>query len=434
MASEAIYAALGVLVLMLGLLGASMWIFAALLGVAALSLLLIAGFPLQRVGAIMQSITWGAANKWELAALPMFILMGELMFRTDISDRLFRGLAPLVSWLPGKLIHVNIIGSTMFAAVSGSSAATTATVGKITTSQLISRGYDRRLSIGSLAGAGSFGLLIPPSIVLIVYGVLAQVSITRLFIAGILPGIMLAAIFSGYIAMRALLNPSLVPADAARYGPRDYAGALVTLLPVLLLVGCVIAILYSGIATPSEAGAVGVTVSLAVIAATGQLRLRMVVEALRAAVVTSAMLCSIIVAASFLSTAIGYLHIPATVAEMIGQLGLGPYGTILVLAVFYLILGMFLEGTSITVMTLPITLPLAVQAGWDPVWFGIFLVVLVEMAQITPPVGFNLFILQAQTGDSIVRVARATVPFFVLLVLGTSLLVLFPEIALVLTR
>lgn len=434
MTTEAILAAAGVFAILIALLSASMWIFAALMLVAALSLWLIAGFPIQRVGAIFQAITWGAAKKWELAAVPMFILMGELMYRTDISARLFNGLTPFVSQLPGRLLHVNILGSTIFAAVSGSSAATTATVGKITTRQLLNRGYDRSLTTGSLAGAGSFGLLIPPSVVLIVYGVLAEVSITRLFLAGIVPGIMLALIYSGYIASRAIIDPAVAPGEAARYELRDFARAFVTLVPVIILIGSVIGILYSGVATPSEAGAVAVVVSLAVILATGQFRLLMILEAVRAATVTSAMLCSIIIAASFLSTAMGYLHIPATVAAVIGQMHLGPYGIIVVLALFYLLLGMFLEGTSITVMTLPITLPLAMQAGWDPVWFGIFLVVMVEMAQITPPVGFNLFILQHQTGDSIVKVARAAFPFFCLLVLGALLLVLFPEIALFMTR
>jgi len=434
MTTEAILAAAGVFAILITLLSASMWIFAALMLVAALSLWLFAGFPIQRVGAIFQAITWGAANKWELAAVPMFMFMGELMYRTDISARLFNGLTPFVSRLPGRLLHVNILGSTIFAAVSGSSAATTATVGKITTGQLLKRGYDRSLATGSLAGAGSFGLLIPPSVVLIVYGVLAEVSITRLFLAGIVPGIMLALLFSGYIALRTILNPAVAPGETTRYELRDFAKAFLTLVPVIVLVGSVIVILYSGVATPSEAGAVAVVVSLAVILATGQFRTPMILEAVRAATVTSAMLCSIIVAASFLSTAMGYLHIPATVAEVIGQRHLGPYGIIVVLALFYLLLGMFLEGTSITVMTLPITLPLATQAGWDPVWFGIFLVVMVEVAQITPPVGFNLFILQHQTGDSIVKVARAAFPFFCLLVLGAFLLVLFPEIALFLTR
>lgn len=431
---EAVFVALAVLGLMLAYLAMGIWIFAALLLVAITSLTFLAGFSLDRVGFIMQSVTWSAATRWELSAIPMFVWMGELMFRTDISKRLFNGLAPLVSFLPGRLLHVNILGCTLFAAVSGSSAATTATVGKITTGELLARGYARDISIGSLAGAGSLGLLIPPSVVLIVYGVLGEVSITRLFLAGVIPGLMIAGIYSLYIIGVSVFRGGTTPADEPRHTARDYANALVTLAPVILLIGCVLGVLYSGVATPSEAGAVGVGVSLAVILVTGQFSLRLIAESVQAAVVTSAMLCSILIAASFMSTAMGYLHIPATIAAAIADLDLGPYGLILMLSLFYLLLGMFLEGTSITVMTLPITLPLAVAAGWDPVWFGIFLVVMVEMAQITPPVGFNLFILQSQTGDSIVRVARASLPFFLLMCLATVLLVAFPEIALWLTR
>lgn len=431
---EAVFVALAVLGLMLAYLAMGIWIFAALLLVAITSLTFLAGFSLDRVGFIMQSVTWSAATRWELSAIPMFVWMGELMFRTDISKRLFNGLAPLVSFLPGRLLHVNILGCTLFAAVSGSSAATTATVGKITTGELLARGYARDISIGSLAGAGSLGLLIPPSVVLIVYGVLGEVSITKLFLAGVIPGLMIAGIYSLYIVGVSVFRGGTTPADEPRHTARDYANALVTLAPVILLIGCVLGVLYSGVATPSEAGAVGVGVSLAVILVTGQFSLRLIAESVQAAVVTSAMLCSILIAASFMSTAMGYLHIPATIAAAIADLDLGPYGLILMLSLFYLLLGMFLEGTSITVMTLPITLPLAVAAGWDPVWFGIFLVVMVEMAQITPPVGFNLFILQSQTGDSIVRVARASLPFFLLMCLATVLLVAFPEIALWLTR
>ncbi len=434
MGFEAVFTAVAVLGLMLAYLTVGIWIFAALLLVGVTSLHLLAGFSIDRIGFIMQSVTWSAATRWELSAIPMFVWMGELMFRTDISRRLFNGLAPLVSLLPGRLLHVNILGCTLFAAVSGSSAATTATVGKITTGELLKRGYARDISIGSLAGAGSLGLMIPPSVVLIIYGVLGEVSITRLFLAGVVPGLMIAAIYSLYIMLVAIRREGTTPVDEPRYAARDYVAGLITLAPVIVLIGSVLGVLYSGIATPSEAGAVGVGVSLAVIVLTGQFSVRVIAESVQAAVVTSAMLCSILIAASFMSTAMGYLHIPATIAGAIGSLDLGPYGLIAMLALFYLMLGMFLEGTSITVMTLPITLPLAVGAGWDPVWFGIFLVVMVEMAQITPPVGFNLFILQSQTGESIVRVARASFPFFLLMCLATVLLVVFPEIALWLTR
>ena len=434
MSLDATAVGLALFFILIGYLGLGVWIFAGLVLVAATGLYLLAGFNPTRIGFILQSITFSAATRWELAAIPMFVWMGELMFRTDISERLFRGLSPLVAVLPGKLIHVNIAGCTLFAAVSGSSAATTATVGRITIRSLIERGYDRNLSIGSLAGAGSLGLLIPPSIVLIVYGVLGEVSIAALFIAGIVPGIMTAAIYMTYIGLVATFRKGITPADEPVYGWRDRLNGLVTLIPVFILVGTVIGILYSGVATPSEAGAVGAFVALVTVIVTGQFSFRLLRDSVLSTVATSAMLCTILVAASFLSTAIGYLHVPATVASQIAALDLGPYGLILVLAIFYVLLGMFLEGVSITVMTLPITLPLVIAAGWDPVWFGIFLVIMVEMAQITPPIGFNLFILQSLSGDSILKVTKAAFPFFLILCLSAFLLVLFPDIALFLPR
>lgn len=423
-------AGLAVFLLLLAYLGLGVWIFAGLLMVGVTALLLINGFPLDRIGHILQTITWSAATRWELAAIPMFVWMGELMFRSDISDRLFRGLTPLVAGLPGRLLHINIAGCTLFAAVSGSSAATTATIGRITTKALRQRGYSRDLSIGSLAGAGSLGLMIPPSIVMIIYGVLAEVSISKMFIAGILPGLMTAGLFMLYIALVSTFREGITPPLRE---PHDWGAKLqgiVILLPALALVVAVLGSIYSGIATPSEAGAVGAFLSLVLVGATGQLTWPILRDSLLSAVATSAMLASILIAASFLSTVMGYLHVPASVAAMIAGLKLGPYGLILVLAVFYLLLGMFLEGVSITVMTLPITLPLVISAGFDPIWFGIFLIVMVELAQITPPVGFNLFILQNLSGEPITRVALAALPFFLLMCLSAVLLTLFPAIAL----
>ena len=339
MGSEAAFVALVVLGLMLAYLAIGIWIFAALLLVAVVtSFAFLAGFSFDRIGFILEAVTWSAVTRWELAAIPMFVWMGELMFRTDISKRLFNGLAPLVSLLPGKLLHVNIIGCTLFAAVSGSSAATTATVGKITTQELLSRGYARDISMGSLAGAGSLGLLIPPSIVLIVYGVLGEVSITKLFLAGVIPGLMIAAIYSIYIMLVSWRRPETTPPEEMTYGLRDYAQGVVTLLPVVISIGIVLGVLYSGVATPSEAGAVGVAASLAVIIATGQFSFRLMGESIKAAVVTSAMLCSILTAASFMSTAMGYLHIPSTIAVTIAQLHLEPNGLILMLALFDMLL------------------------------------------------------------------------------------------------
>tara|TARA_R110002033_G_scaffold28729_8_gene64328 strand:- start:149645 stop:150592 length:948 start_codon:yes stop_codon:yes gene_type:complete len=305
-----------------------------------------------------------------------------------------------------------------------------ATVGKITTTELAKRGYDQSLSLGSLAGAGSFGLLIPPSIVMIVYGILAEVSISRLFAAGVLPGIMVAGLFSVYIVVRALITPDVAPKADTKYKLRQFGSAIVDLLPIISLMVIVLGAIYSGIATPSEAAAVGVFGAVVITIFLRQFSIAMLVRTLLGAVVSSAMICSILIAAAFLSTAMGYLHIPTQVATSIGSMHLSPVMLIVVLTLFYLVLGLFLDGVSIIVMSLPITLPLAMQAGIDPVWFGIFLIVTVELGQITPPVGFNLFILQSLTGQSVGRVAVYALPFFILMLVAIALLVVFPEIAL----
>lgn len=416
--------------LLIAFLGGGMWIFGALAAVGFCLLYFVLDFPLNRVGEILKTIAWRSASSWEVAAIPMFLLMGELIYRADISARIFRGLAPLVEWLPGRLLHTNIAGCTLFAMVSGSSAATTATIGKITITALRERGYDERLAIGSLAGAGSLGLLIPPSIVMIIYGILAEVSIARLFAAGLIPGLILSSMLSGYILLACLTRPGAAPSLRAPVNPAVIARALWDLGPMIVLVICVLGGIYSGLATPSQAAAIGVIVALVLAAAVGRLSLRLLRDSLMSTVSISAMICSILVSAAFLSTAIGFAHLPSELASFIREFDLSPYLLILVLGVFYLVLGFFLDGISITVMSLPITLPLAVQAGWDPIWFGIFLVIMVEMAQITPPVGFNLFVLQGLTGWSIYRIARATLPFFLVMCLALVIFTVLPGIVL----
>lgn len=427
---DAIGTALAILVLILFYLGLGIWVFAGLFLVSITGLAFLHGMDLERIGTIAASIAYRYASAWELAAIPMFIWMGEIIFRTDISDRLFRGLAPFVDRIPGRLLHTNILGCTLFAAVSGSSAATAATIGKITTTELATRGYDRSLSIGSLAGAGSLGLLIPPSIVMIIYGILAEVSISRLFAAGVLPGLMIAGLFSGWIVLRALVNPAIAPHGGETFTWRDRLRGLRDLLPILVLMVIVLGAIYSGTATPSEAAAVGVAAALALAFLMRQLTLTLLIETLAGAVRTSCMVCIILISAAFLSTAMGYLHVPANVATAISAMDLTPFGLILVLSLFYVLLGLFLDGISIVVMSLPITLPLAAGAGFDPVWFGIYLVIMTEMGQITPPVGFNLFVLQGLTGEPIGRVALASLPFFFLMCAGVAILTAFPGIVL----
>lgn len=426
------WSAVGVGVLLLFFLSMGTWIFAAMLAVSIGSLWLFGDFGADRIGLIFSRILYRASNSWELSAIPLFILMGELIFRSNISERLFKGLVPVTRHLPGGILHTNVLGCTLFAAVSGSSAATTATIGKITTQELKTRGYDRNLSIGSLAGAGSLGLLIPPSIVMIVYGVQAEVSISQLFMAGVVPGLLIALLYSVYIGARSYLSPSLAPKQAAT--GQSIGQSILLLLPVLVLISIVIGSIYSGIATPSEAAAVGVAATLVLLGAERQLSVRLFIEAFRGTLITSIMVCSLLITATLLSTAMGYLHLPRELAEWIAAQNFSPMLLLVALAVFYVVLGLFLDGISITVMSLPITLPIVLLAGFDPIWFGIFLIIMIELGQITPPVGFNLFVLQSLTGESISRVALAALPFFLLMCVAALIISVWPDIALWLPR
>jgi len=427
---DILFSSLFIVLLLLGLLSLGVWVFATLGLVAFGALFFLHGMDASRIATIAASIIYRYTSSWELSAIPLFIWMGEILFRTDISMRLFRGLSPFVDFLPGRLLHTNVMGCTLFAAVSGSSPATTATVGKISIGELQNRGYDPRLALGSLAGAGSLGLLIPPSILMIVYGILAEQSVSRLFAAGVLPGLMIAGLYSLYIVVCALLRPELVPKAKPRYRARDFGKSLLDLIPLGVLMGMVLGSIYSGIATPSEAAAVGVLTAITITVVTRQFSLQLMAVSIMSALRTSTMVCSILITAAFMSTAMGYLHIPANLAAAIGDMGLSPWGLLLVLSLFYLVLGFFLDGNSIVVMSLPIALPLVLQAGFDPIWFGIYLVIMVEMAMVTPPVGFNLFVLQGISGQNIGYIARAAFPFFLLLLLGVVLLALFPDIAL----
>jgi tripartite ATP-independent transporter DctM subunit len=418
------------LLMMIFFLGTGVWIFGALILISVISLSALIGYPLDRIGAIMVKRLYAASGSWEIACIPLFMWMAEIMFRTDISERLFRGLAPLVNNLPGRLLHTNVAGCALFAAVSGSSTATTATIGKITVEELEKRKYDKSLSIGSLAGAGSFGLMIPPSIVFIIYGVISEESISKLFIAGVFPGLLLAGLYSSYIMVHASLKPEVAPRMEETFTLRDYLYCLVLLLPILILIVIVLGSIYTGIATPTEAAAVGVTAALAMTVLMKQMTLKVFVETIMGALKTSCMVCSLLAGAAFLSTAMGFLHVPQDISKAIATLGLSPYGLMIVLGIFYTVLGFFLDGISITVMSLPICLPLVVAAGFDPIWFGVFLVAMTELAQITPPVGFNLFVLQGMTGHSIGYVAWAAAPFFILMVIGVAIITLFPDIAL----
>ena len=408
------------------LLGSGVWIGLTLTGVAWIGMQLFSSRP---AGDAMAVPIWGSASSWTLTALPLFVWMGEILFRTKLSESMFRGLAPWVTWLPGRLLHTNVIGCAIFAAVSGSSAATCATIGKMTLPELGKRGYPEDITIGSLAGAGTLGLLIPPSIIMIVYGVAADVSIAKLFIAGVLPGILLAALFSGYLMVWALMNPGKVPRPDRVLSFSEKLHESRHLIPVVLLIAAVLGSIYSGVATATEAAAVGVVGSLLLSLVQGSLSWDTFKTSLLGATRLYCMIALILAGAAFLTLAMGYIGLPRHLAEFIGGLGLSPFMLMVALAVFYVVLGCFLDGISMVVLTMGVILPTVQAAGFDLIWFGIFIVIVVEMAQITPPVGFNLFVLQGMTKKDIAYIARVTMPFFLLMCAMVLMLWFFPGIA-----
>lgn len=413
-------------VALFALLGSGVWVALSLLGVGWLGLALFTGAP---VGQVLATTSWGASNSWALAALPLFIWMGEILFRSRLSEDMFAGLAPWMGRLPGRLLHVNVIGCGIFAAVSGSSAATAATIGKMSIPELQKRGYDPLMTIGTLAGSGTLGLLIPPSIILIVYGVAIEESIARLFIAGILPGAMLVALFMGFIMVWSLFNKDKAPASAERLPLREKLRRTMGLMPVVLLIAGVIGSIYAGIASPTDAAAVGVALALLIAWASGSLSWETFKDGLMGATRTSCMIAFILAGAAFLTVAMGFTGIPRELASWIGSLNLSKFELLAALTVFFVVLGCFLDGISVVVLTTAVVMPMVEQAGIDRIWFGIYLVLVVEMSQITPPVGFNLFVLQGLTGKNILYVAKAALPFFLLLGLAVVLITLVPEIA-----
>jgi C4-dicarboxylate transporter, DctM subunit len=426
--------ALVLLGIMFALLLSSMWIGFALFatGFAGLLLYDVTLPPTisiwDRIAQILANSIWNSLNSWALAALPLFILMGELLYRTAISTRLMNALTPWLSNVPGRLYHINVAACSLFAAVSGSSAATTATVGKITLKELRRRGYDKRLAIGSLAGAGTLGFLIPPSLIMIIYGVLSDTSIGRLFMAGILPGLVLAGMYSLYIAIACLLRPEAVPASDERYTMRQRMVALKDLVPVVLLIVLVLGGIYAGLTTPTEAAAIGVLGALGLALVSGSLTRTALAESLLSTVKTTAMICFIIAGAAFMSQMVGFVGITRSVSQYITALELSPYMLLLVLGLMYLLLGMILDGISIVVMTLPIVLPIVILAGFDPLWFGIFVVIMVELSQITPPVGFSIFVIQYISREDVGTIFKATFPFFLITVFMVVLIAVFPEL------
>ena len=408
-------------------LGSGIWVALSMIGVSAIGMMLFTSRP---VGDAMATTIWGTSSSWTLTALPLFVWMGEILFRTKLSENLFKGLAPWMQKLPGGLIHVNVVGCALFAAISGSSAATVATVGKMSIPELRKRNYPEKILLGSLAGSGTLGLLIPPSIILIIYGVAVQESIAKLFIAGILPGIMIAFIFMSYVVFWSLMNKKKMPKILEEYSFFEKLRRSKQLIPVILLILAVIGSIYSGIATATEAASLGVVGALVLSFFQKSLNMETFKSSLMGATKTSCMIAFILAGSTFLSLAMGFTGLPRNLAMWIQSMDLSPYVLIFVLMIFYIILGMFLDGISAVVLTMAIIEPMIRQAGFDMIWFGIFLVIVVEMAQITPPVGFNLFVLQGMANKDMGYIAKSAFPLFLLMVLAVILVVIFPEIAL----
>jgi len=408
-------------------LGSGIWVALSMIGVSAIGMMLFTSRP---VGDAMATTIWGTSSSWTLTALPLFVWMGEILFRTKLSENLFKGLSPWMQKLPGGLIHVNVVGCALFAAISGSSAATVATVGKMSIPELRKRNYPEKILLGSLAGSGTLGLLIPPSIILIIYGVAVQESIAKLFIAGIIPGIMIALIFMSYVIIWSLINKKSMPKIIEEYSFLEKIKRSKQLLPVIILILAVIGSIYTGIATATEAASLGVVGALILSYFQKSLTLKTFKSSLLGATKTSCMIAFILAGSTFLSLAMGFTGLPRNLALWIQNMDLSPYVLIFVLMIFYIILGMFLDGISAVVLTMAIIEPMIRQAGFDMIWFGIFLVVVVEMAQITPPVGFNLFVLQGMANKDMGYIARSAFPLFLLMVLAVVIIILFPEIAL----
>ena len=410
---------------LLFLLGSGVWIAISLLGAG---LIVFTFFVPIDAGSIMASTMWDASWNWALTALPLFVWMGEILMRSGLSANLFRGLAPWVARLPGGLMHVNVVGCGVMAAVSGSSAVTCATVGRMSIPELKSRNYDPRMMVGSLAGAGTFGLLIPPSIIMIVYGVVAQQSVARLFIAGIVPGLMLIALFSTYIAIWSLLNPDKNGVLPERMSFMGKLRASKDLMPVIALIVAIIGSIYGGVATPTEAAAIGILGALILAMINGTLNRQMFIESLLASTRISCMIAFIIACAACLSIAVGFADIPRAAAQWVQDMDLSATALILVLTCFFLVLGCLLEGISILVLSSAVVLPMIEAANIDPIWFGIYAVIVIECAQITPPVGFNLIVLKSMTGRGIGEIAVSTFPFLCLLLVAIVLISVFPGI------
>lgn len=423
--STTLIAGIVMLVALLALLASGVWVSLSLLAISVLGLAVFTDAP---VGSLMVSTMWDGSWSWAMTALPLFIWMGEILFRTRLSEDMFNGLSPWVQWMPGRLLHVNVLGCGLMAAVAGSSSVTCATVARMALPELKKRKYPESLMLGTLAGSGTLGLMIPPSIIMIVYGVTAQQSVARMFMAGILPGLLLLALFMGYVMIWAALNPKKIP-------PRDPPIPFMQkvwnsrkLIPVMLLIALVIGSIYGGVATPTEAATFGVLGALLLGAFTGSLTRQNVMGSLISAMKISCMISFIVVCAAALSITVGFLGVPQVLASAVQTMDLSPAMLLVVLTLCFLVLGCFLEGISILVLSSAVVLPMVQAAGIDLIWFGIYIIIIIEIAQLTPPLGFNLFVMQSMTGRDIWQVTIASLPFIGVLLLAVVLITVFPQI------
>ena len=412
-------------------LASGVWIAVGLGLVGLLAMWLVTDVP---IGQVLATTVWSSASGWTLTALPLFIWMGEILFRTRLSEQMFQGLSPWLQWLPGRLIHTNIVGCGIFAAVSGSSAATVATIGKISLPELKKRGYDEKLSLGTLAGSGTLGLLIPPSIPMVVYAVTANVSVLQVFLGGFLPGLLIMALYMGYVIIWSLLNPDKTPPRDPSLPFFEKLRQSAKLMPCLVLIAAVFLALILGFATATECAAWGVSGALFLAWWSGTLSWKTLFESIMSATRLTCMIMLILAGAAFCTAAMAYTGIPMALAEWVKGMQLSTHMLVLALTVMYIILGCLIDGISMIVLTAVIVLPMVKEAGFDLVWFGVYLVIHVEMAQIPPPVGFNLFVLQNMSGKDTWTIAKAAFPFFILLNIAVFIITTFPQIVLFLPK
>ena len=421
-----------IIVGLLGLLAAGVWIFSAMLVVSIVGLYVLNDYSFVRIGSMLTSVQWKTMTSFELAAPPLFVWMGEILFRTRLSEQIFRGLAPWVNWLPGRLLHVVVLACGIFGSVSGSSTATCATISKIALPELKRRGYDEGITIGALCSGGTLGILIPPSIIMVLYAVAAEVSLVKLFIAGFLPGFLMMSLFSGYIVVWALMNPDKSPKGADQMTLRQKFSLLIELGPITALLVFVFGALFAGWITATECAAWGVLGAILIALHSRTLNWRSFRDSVQSTLRTSCMIAILIAAAGFMSTFMAIAGIPKAVAVAISAMQLSPFALIALLTVVYILLGIFLDGVSMILLTLPVVLPMVTGAGFDPLWFGIFLIIVIEMAELSPPVGFNLFVLQNMTGKDVFTIGWMSLPFFLMMVVTAAMITFWPEIVMVL--